>query len=281
MRVSVSGGTGYLGSRVIKKLEAGNNQIICMTRSPLLYTSSQRVSYVDLQTCLKTLGEFLPEMYINMVCCYGRGTGNEEILEANFGVPAKLLQRTAELGVGRVITIGTSLPNRFNMYAYSKKLFSDLGSWYAEQYGIQFFNVVMEQFYGKNMPEDRFVQTVVDRLRRNEPVHLTAGTQKRDFLHIEDAVDMLETLVYCESQEKYANIPVGSGEAPSVREVVEYLAMLTHSKSPLLFGSIPMRPNEPNTVADREIMEKWGIRAHWDWKRGMRDIIGNTVEGEL
>lgn len=34
MRVLVSGGTGYLGSRVIKKLEAGNNQIICMTRSP-------------------------------------------------------------------------------------------------------------------------------------------------------------------------------------------------------------------------------------------------------
>ena len=48
----------------------------------------------------------------------------------------------------------------------------------------------------------------------------------------------------------YRVLPVGTGEQHSIREIMEFLHKVIHSRSRLEFGAVPSRSGEPDTVAD-------------------------------
>jgi len=76
----------------------------------------------------------------------------------------------------------------------------------------------------------------------------------------------------------YQEIPLGTGEAPSVREAVEHLKALTGSSSELRFGVVKKRQLEPElSVADTDILMNMGFRCKYSWKEGFE----NTVKGEF
>lgn len=81
-------------------------------------------------------------------------------------------------------------------------------------------------------------------------MELTAGTQRWDFIYIEDVLNVYELVIDHSFEKAYTEIEVGTGEAPTIREVVEYLKTIIGSKSELRFGSVPMRNGESNSSCD-------------------------------
>ncbi len=282
MRLVILGATGYLGKKVLEGLVEAGHSMLCITRADMSCLKTKQIEYCmlgDHQPCLR---EFQPELFLNMACCYLRnGKTQQDVLEANFCVPAKLLQDAVECGCKRYITIGTSLPDNLNIYSFSKKMFTDLGKWYVEQKGIRFINIRLENFYGEDEPLDRFLPSTINKLLRNEDIFLTEGVQKRDFIYIKDVVEAILTLIRKTGPEGIVEIPLGRGEAPSIREVVEYLHHISDSKSKLHFGSIPLRKNEPNTVADIKRMKAHNIEAKMDWKQGMALLVEEAKKKQL
>lgn len=267
------GGTGCLGSKIVKVMVKAGHSVLCLVRSNQSNSDTEGLKYCRLNEHSSCLKEYQPDIFINCACCYLKdGKTDKDVLEANFIVPARLLQECVALGCKRVITMGTALPDNFNMYSYTKKLFADLGMWYANTYQLEFLNLKLESFYGEDVPQDRFLTNTIWKLLQNEDVLLTKGLQKRDFIYITDVVDNVLMLMNRKTSTGYAEVPIGTGEAASIREVVEYLHVITKSRSKLVFGAISRGCDEPDTVADKQAMLQWGIKTRYQWKEGMEHM---------
>ena len=75
------------------------------------------------------------------------------------------------------------------------------------------------------------------------------------------------------TNQQYVQVPLGSGEGVSIRNLIEYLKTITKSSSYLGFGEIEKRRNEPDSVADKNIMKKYGVEIKYDWKKGFSNMI--------
>ena len=113
----------------------------------------------------------------------------------------------------------------------------------------------------------------IAKLERNEPIRLTHGEQKRDFIYVDDVLDAIELIANHKELPNYLDVPLGSGEAPSIKELISYLKRIAGSSSELLWGAIPLRPNEPSICADLSIYHLLGGKITYDWKSGMRHML--------
>lgn len=203
------------------------------------------------------IASFHPEIIIHTACTYARGNNTErDVLEGNLFFPLRVMQAARDVGINRWINTGTSLFPALNSYSFAKNEFSQWGAYYSSMGEFAFINLVLEHFYGPDAPEDQFLPWVIKKLACDDPLELTAGTQRRDFVYIEDVQDVYEAALNCPVKDPYTEIEVGTGEAPTIREVVEYLKAVMRSKSELHFGSVPMRDGEPNSYCNPEKMRR-------------------------
>lgn len=273
MKALITGAAGYIGSRLAARLLKNNRikiQPVYRIKEPLLR---------------KIIFDFSPDVIINTACKYQNYSKDEslnnqlELFESNYYFPLRILNYCAQLKknqlkkLPRFISIGTSLPPELNDYALSKHLFTLAGREYHRLKKIEFINIKLENYYGIDEPETRFISSVIKKLRANAPLDLTEGTQHRDFIFANDVFDIIEFILECDISE--TDIPAGSGCAPALREIIEYLKDITNSSSPLNFGALPMREYEPNTPADLSILRKLGfIKPLTHWKDGLKLLCG-------
>lgn len=282
MKFLVLGGNGYLGSKIINKLAESGHRIVATKRetSDISRVSAENVFWIPAtKDAVKTA--MLYESFdwiLNMVCSYGRSYERyNECIAANFQFPLDILNLAVEFKIHNYLTIGTSLPDKFDMYAMTKDSFSEFGRFFAEKHGINFLSLKLEMFYGADEPKDRFIPKLIRKCKNNEDLKITLGTQRRDIIAIQDAVEAI-LFIISTAPKGYNEIPVGTGEAPSIREIVEFVHYTANSKSRVYFGAIPMRENEPDCMADMSKLTNMGFYCKWSWKAGLQKMIHEIDE---
>lgn len=283
------GGTGYVGRHLVPVL-AVDNDVTLLTRhssdisflNKLEAPARKNIRTASLDDLC--FGGFMLtngsgggyDWFINLSCSYMRA-GNYRVWESNYEVPSGVLLKLGETGVfPDVLTIGTGLPDNFNLYGFSKKQFLDLCNFCNRKNQHKIVNVELENFYGEDEPRDRFLPGVIQKLLEEEPVELTEGYQHRDFIYIDDVVNGIRSILhhYSESHDNgLFEVPLGTGEAPTVREIITFCKEITHSSSELLFGAVPLRWNEPDSVADTAALSKIGFSPQYKWRDGMKHMI--------
>lgn len=287
MRIAISGASGYIGYHLIDKL-AQKNSILAITRKKTEKLSALCSKYADNISVCELLSDdmfldvakFNPDYIISTTCCYETDSRFlEKTVDSNYTFPSLLLKcaiQNPKIGGGLVsfINIGTSLPATLNLYTLTKKQFSELGSFFAKIGKIQFIDILLESFYGSDEPENRFIPSTIRKLLKNEDINVTKGIQCRDYIAVEDVIDILCFLINSKIQEQVLSISAGSGEAPSIREIIEYLKKETNSNSTINYGAIPSRPNEPSSKANLSVLRKIGYNKEMIfWKDGMAKMI--------
>ncbi len=274
MNIAILGGNGYLGNKLGERL-AQKHTVYSVTRGNVDSAwAKEKWSYAELDNKLQTIKI---DWLINCICRYEKaGILPEEILEANYLRPYSCVVLGSMAGIKNYITIDTGLPKDLNLYCISKAQFADSAEWklkdvFGEQ-GYAFWNVKLENFYGEDEPAERFIPGTVDRLGRNEQILITEGYQKRDFIYIEDVINNLEKLLVRKETGRI-NLPLGSGRANSIRKIILYLKEIANSDSEICFGAIPTRKNEPDSVADYKIMERYDIEIQYPWQMGFEQMV--------
>ena len=279
MRYLVLGGTGFLGSKIVHKLISSGNEVACTKREgshmERLLDCMDKIDVVSTSLCDI-------EMYfqtkktdcvINVACNYGRQSMlYGDVLEANIEFPLKVLNKMTEYGVQRFLTIGTGLPDELNMYSFSKKMFSEFGRFYHEKHGIDFYNLKLEMFYGPDEPRDRFIPSVITSLLQGKDVDTSIGTQKRDIIYVEDIIKAV-FMVLDSDLKGYYEIPVGTGDAPTISELLDYIKEKSGSSAVIHKGAYPMRADEPDCVADTQFLKSIGEWNPTPWKEGIANMI--------
>lgn len=285
MNVVVSGASGYLGFKLIESFLAEGNRVLAVARnvSGRLDALSQssggclELCELDVDDLLFSMAQFQPDVVVSTTCCYETDPKFlTKTVSSNYIFPTTLLKSTLLLDRRiRFVFVGTSLPANLNLYSLTKKQFSELGEFFSRTGRVQFVNVLLESFYGSDEPGNRFIKRSILAFLKNADLPVTDGCQHRDYVSIADVVSAMHFISLSDTLTgDYAEIPLGSGDAPSIREILEFLKAETHSDSFINYGAVPLRPNEPSTKADLTKLRELGYtKKLTSWKDGMRSMI--------
>lgn len=291
MKTLITGGSGFLGSALALHLHAtGSDVALLLRHASRLDRLHGLEAAMDVGRCntdadVETfVRRIQPDVVIHTACTYGRhGEGLLQISDTNVRLGLQILQSL--LHTGKPVTFintGSALAPDVSLYALTKHQFAQLGRSLTCQTGSQlrFVNVLLEHMYGPGDDTTKFTTHVLHTCHRNDPeIKLTAGEQRRDFIHIDDVVTAYSILVERRDElESNLAIEVGSGIAPTVREFVETAHRLIGSTTKLRFGALPYRENEAmHCQADITRMIQLGWKPVYDLETGLK----KTIEMEL
>lgn len=284
MNILVLGGTGYLGGKVVSRLLNEGHSVICVKREKSdlsrIYSAvnNMNLTIVSSDRLVQGINDLAADCVINMACDYGKDDPfSERIIHANLDFPLHIMSNLIHNGIKKYITIGTGLPDDFNLYSFSKKMLSNFGEFYVAKKGIDFCDLKLEMFYGSDEPDNRFIPFIIGKMLKGDTINMTLGTQKRDIIYVDDVVDAI-MLVIKSDLHGYNEIPVGTGIAPRISEIVDYIWLETGRKSIVNKGIIPMRLGEPDSVADTSKIQKLGEWKPMNWMKGIRKMISIMEE---
>jgi len=292
MKLLMTGGTGFLGSHLLRKLLKLNYEVILLKRSfsnverieDLLTNPYLRCYNID-ESSIETV--FDREKWINCILHtateYGRGnTTIHKILETNLILPVKLLELGIFYGVKSFIN-ADSYFNKENTY-YSNLLNYSLSkrsllTWLKQLANkIQVINVVLEHMYGPYDSKDKFVEYLIQQIgvAEIERVSLTYGHQKRDFIYVSDVVDgYIVLLQYAQNHIfKYKTFELGMGKSMEIQEFANTISRLSDSGTELGFGDIPYRSDEiMDSKADNLALIELGWEPKVTVEEGVQKIL--------
>jgi nucleoside-diphosphate-sugar epimerase len=165
------------------------------------------------------------------------------------------------------------------LYGASKAAGGVVATALAESLGVKLRLLRLFKVYGEGEARHRLLPSLVAGLARGERVPLSDGTQIRDFIHVEDAVEACiqaghDMTVPAHAQTATWNVCTGIGH--SVRAFAVLVAQALGQRAELLgFGDLPMRADdEPYLVGDGELMMRaLGWRPKHDLAAGIRAAV--------
>jgi nucleoside-diphosphate-sugar epimerase len=133
--------------------------------------------------------------------------------------------------------------------------------------------------YGPWDDPGRLVQSVMASCLRQEPPRVTGGGQRRDFIHVEDVLDLLLRAACCPAAQGRI-LHAGGGRPCTVRDMVETIVeVCTAGRLRPRYGEVPARPDEPASwvadLAETTGLTGWvprldlqaGVARTWEWFR--------------
>lgn len=277
MNILVLGGNGYLGSKLIAQLVQKKENVFSTIRGQSnlsrLNEMKNNINFVKAEytDVKRLLSNEKIDCVVNMVCDYGKRC-NRDMIYSNLMFPLEVLELASTYKVDQFIAIDTALPKDLNLYSFTKNSFSEYGKFYSEKYGIDFVDLKVQMYYGFDEPQDRFIPAIIRKMICGDIVNTTYGTQLRDIIAVEDVVNLIVEIIYRQLR-GFNSIDIGTGTAPAISELVDFIWEKTGRKSVVNKGAIPMRPNEPNCIADMSIVHRILDYKPIYWEDGINKMI--------
>lgn len=254
MRIVITGGNGYLGKRIVKKIvkESEHKVVLILKEVKNLeefYDSPNVEKYSTSTEDIRKVFESNVDCVLHLATAYGRrGENSKEILSANLIFPLEVLEMAIKSNVKYFFNMDTAIQKLINQYTVTKKQFRDWGEYYGSQEKIRFINMKSEHFYGPFDNEIKFIANMLNQLRSNKPyIETTLGEQKRAFIYIDDIVEAIMCIIKYETQKEeleFVEYQLGPDNNITIKEALNIMKKLTNSKSEIKYGAIAYRKNE-------------------------------------
>jgi nucleoside-diphosphate-sugar epimerase len=202
------------------------------------------------------------------------------------GASLELVRRFAEAGGERAAVCGSayeydwsygyctedrtpSIPD--TPYGACKHALHEMVRAYAATSGLSAAWARVFFLYGPGEHPQRLVASVVRALLRGEPAPCSHGRQVRDYLHVQDVANGLVAVL---DSGLRGDVNVSSGQAVTLREMVETAARLVGRPDLLRLGAVPARANDaPLVVGAAARAAALGWRPCHDLESGLRHTI--------
>ena len=286
-RVFITGGSGFIGSHLIRKLKADGAviSIISREKKPDGTGIHRYIGDIRDSSFVKDcISNFEPEHIFHLAAYKER---NENIgafyssIETNLIGSLNLFSAATQLASLRsIVTLGTAeeygnTPPPFTEkfrecpvtpYSFSKLCVSHMGELFFHLYNLPVITLRPTLAYGPGQGTDMFLPSLVISLLKEEPFDMTKGEQTRDFVFVTDLVEAL--LLASVKTRAYGEIfNIGSGVPIKLADIVKKIETMTGKKGLIHAGRKPYRKNE--------VMEYWV-----DLKKA-EDILGWKTKTSL
>jgi GDP-L-fucose synthase len=293
VRVVVTGGAGFLGSRVVEQLRSRGDDPFVVRRSE--YDLTRREDAERLFTDAR------PELVFHLAAEVGGIGANRanpgRYWYANLMMGAHMLELCRAHGVEKLVIAGTvcaypkftpvpfneddlwnGYPEETNApYGVAKKTLLVGAQAYREQYGTNAIFLLPANLYG---PRDNFHLTnahvIPDLIRKmvdssDEVVLWGDGSPTREFLYVDDCAAGL--VLAAERYDGPEPVNLGTGEEISIRELAELIAELTDFGGEIVWDA-SMPNGQPRRRLDVTRAERlFGFRARTSLREGLTETI--------
>lgn len=160
-------------------------------------------------------------------------------------------------------------PRPESPYAAHKLEAEELCREHGARHGVACAVVRLFSAYGPGLRK-QLLWDACGRLLAGTAVFAGSGAERRDLIHVEDAVALLERAAGRASTE----VPVvhgGTGQGVEVREVVAELARALGAIRPPVFTGQARAGDPLWMVADNRLARSWGWSPAVPWREGVRD----------
>ena len=289
-KILIAGGTGFIGFHTAKKLiDLGYNVTSLSSKKPNKKRFIKKVNYVicDL-TSKKQLNKINNNFniiinlsgYVNHTekkKTYGTHYNGCQIL-ANLFLNNKIkcfIQLGSSMEYGNILPPHSEVNICKPKTAYARAKYKSTK--YLEHLNKKYkFPVVvlrLYQAYGPKQEINRLVPAVINSCLKNEIFDCTNGKQIRDFLYIDDLVNLIIKITK-KKNINYKIFNVGSGKPIQVRFLINLINKLINKGKPN-FGKLKMRKEEPLNLFPN--INK--IKKYFDWtpKTSILNGIKKTI----
>lgn len=269
-RVLVTGGSGFIGSHLVKSLlQAGAKVAVTVRYGNIVKNirlsdcwSCIEVIEADLRNrgALEAIRRFDPEVVLHLAAyqhvgesfgqveeCFdvnAKGTAN--LFDVCHNVPKFVYIATSEVyGLQQTVPfVETMEPSPLSPYAITKYA----GEMYCrmkQRMGGPSSVVILRPFnaFGPYQSTKAIIPELILKCLRGEPIRTTPGEQTREFNFVTNLTDgMILAAQHPEGFEGPMNL--AGGEEVPIRDLVRKIVDLTESRSRVEIGALPYRPNE-------------------------------------
>lgn len=243
------GGTGFLGTSLLRKLEK-NNSVKLMIHNSDLDTSTQKFkgNILSKRTFMDEIRD--DETIINFL---GQMTSNEsDLINSNVVGGLNLLDSCTNKKIKQIILISSINVYGENLekpsketdelhpktnYGLVKMITERIYEHFSHIYDINVTVLRLAGIYGPTKKSgflNQIIQSVFD--KKITPVCYNKGNQQRDILFIDDATDFIQNAINYESN-GFNIFNISSGNRYSVNDLVSKIENITNSKISMKYSS--------------------------------------------
>ena len=284
--ILLTGGTGFLGSKILEALVNQDYSVVLLKRST---SKLWRINHLlkriktfdaDRISLDKVFKEQKIDIVIHTACEYGRMSETlHHVAQSNIIFSLKVLDACLKYDIKTFINTDTLLPRNLNAYTLSKKQFFE---WLKEKSDqIQIINIKIDLIYGTKDDTTKFIPWVITQIKKNVPkIKFTKGEQERDFIFVDDVVSaFMIILKKSPNFQNYNEFDVGTGEPIKIRVFLEclkkiYISNFGEIKTKFVYGEIPYRPNEMMAInINNKPLNNLGWSPKINLQQGLRKIL--------
>jgi nucleoside-diphosphate-sugar epimerase len=289
IRYLVTGGRGFIGRHVVRRLVARGADVHATSRTQPREQAGVRWWCVDLADAKATrtvMQAVRPDVVIHLA---SRAEGARSLslvvpmLNDNVVTAVNVMAAAADVPGCRVVLAG-SLEEHSDLepgsgarspYSASKIAATTYATLFRDIAQLPVVVLRLAMVYGPDDPHTtRLVPYVVDCFLHGAAPALSSGARRIDWVYVDDVVDALLAAAV-EPAALGRVLDIGTGDLASIRDAVSLIAAVTGTHVVPGFGRLPDRPGDRDLVADPEAALRY---LGWGARTSMRAGIERTVE---
>ncbi len=237
MKILVTGGKGFLGSSLVKKILHHNHEVSIISRDTLNYEQH--------------IKNFNPDVFIH--CAWDGGNNYKDVNDlkqinnVTYGVNIieilnTLPTKTKFIGFGSFSEYGyydtpieeTFIENPINLYGLSKYTFKNYSKLLCSNYNIEWGWIRPCYVYGPGDVKTRLIPSVITKLLNNEKIELDKCNKIIDYIYIDDFVNFAYSLIIGQNIKGVYNL--SSGEQYKLKDIITQIGLLTNKLNNISFN---------------------------------------------
>lgn len=297
-RVTVTGGTGFLGNYVVEKLKERGASEIFVPRS-------REYDLRDVEATIRMLKDARPDVVIHLAARVGGIGANRshpaEFFYDNIMMGAPLIHHAYTMGVEKFVAVGTvcaypkftpvpfkeddlwnGYPEETNApYGMAKKMLLVQAQAYRQQYGFNAIFLLPVNLYGPGDKDElegshvipAMIRKCLEAKERGED-HITLwgdGTPTREFLYAGDGAEGV--VLAAEKYDKPDPVNIGSSYEISIRDLAEMIVRVTGFEGSIEWDTTKPK-GQPRRKLDTSRAEReFGFTASTPFEDGLEKTV--------
>ena len=294
--VLVVGGTGFIGRHVLKNLSRKKYSLYSVSKKKIQKKNKlKNIKYFNCDISrFKELKKKLNYDYDHIINLSGYidHSNKKENINCHFNGSKNLARIFLKKKIKSFIQIGSSLEygnqkspqienhkcKPIGSYGQSKLKASELLKSYGKLYNFPYVILRPYQIYGPYQKKNRLISQTIIACLNNKKFDCTSGLQKRDFLYVNDFVELIKKILKYKKIRK-ETFNVGFGKPQTVKKVINIIKRQIKLGKPQ-FGKILMRKDEIDSLypSIKKIEKKLNWRPKTNLNNGIKKTIRTYVK---